>query len=102
MTKRQMIHSSFDIRHLSLQAHYAKLDSPEPSRTSMPYPIQEFWKLAVESQLFAPEECQRLAGAFAQIRGAMETGNAFTLSEWLITQRVLTRYQAKVLLARRP
>ncbi len=68
----------------------------------MPYPIQEFWKLAVESRLFAPEECQRLAGAFAQVRGAMETGNASTLSEWLITQRVLTRYQAKVLLARRP
>jgi serine/threonine-protein kinase len=68
----------------------------------MPYPIQEFWKLAVESQLYSPEECQRLTGSFSQIKGAMETGNAFTLSEWLISQRVLTRYQAKVLLARRP
>src|SRR5688500_615617 len=68
----------------------------------MPYPIQEFWKLAVESRLFAPEECQRLSGSFAQIKGAMETGNASTLSEWLISQHVLTRYQAKVLLARRP
>lgn len=68
----------------------------------MPFPIQEFWSLAIESRLFSPPECQRLAGAFAQIKGAMESGNAFTLSEWLISQNVLTRYQAKVLLARRP
>lgn len=68
----------------------------------MPFPIQEFWGLAIESRLFSPPECQRLAGAFAQIKGAMESGNAFTLSEWLISQNVLTRYQAKVLLARRP
>lgn len=68
----------------------------------MPYPIQEFWDLAIESQLYTTEECQRLAKSFSQIKGAMETGNAFTLSEWLITQRALTRYQAKVLLARRP
>ena len=67
----------------------------------MPFPIQEFWNLAVESRLFTPDECKRLGGAFAQIRGASETGNAFTLSEWLISQKVLTRYQAKVLLARR-
>src|SRR5688572_18064969 len=86
---------------VKLRMFFAGFRSASP-RKNMPFPIQEFWNLATESRLFTPQECQRLAGAFGQIRGATESGNAFTLSEWLISQRVMTRYQAKVLLARRP
>ncbi len=63
--------------------------------------IDTFWKLALESQSLSGEQQQRLAAEFGKIRGAAEAG-ASVLAEWLVSQRVLSRYQTKVLLAGRP
>ncbi len=64
--------------------------------------IAEFWKLAVESRLLAPADCQRLEAAFTGVKGASSQGNAATLGEWLAASGTLSRYQVQTLLARRP
>jgi len=63
--------------------------------------IQDFWQLLLNAQLMAPDHCQRLQQQFSQIKGAMN-GNGATLAEWLISQRQLSRFQAKVLLSGQP
>lgn len=71
-------------------------------RSAMSIAIAEFWKLAVESRLLAPSDCQRLEAAFTGVKGAASQGNAATLGEWLAANGTLSRYQVQTLLARRP
>jgi hypothetical protein len=66
----------------------------------MPSAQQKFWKLAIDSRLLALEECRRLHGDFAQATGAAPD-DATALARWLIQEGVLTRYQARILLAGR-
>ncbi|MFT5526866.1 MAG: hypothetical protein ACI9G1_001510 [Pirellulaceae bacterium] len=63
--------------------------------------IADFWRLATESYLIDSNQYQQLSQNFAQVKGAGTQGNSKTLSEWLIAQKVLTRYQATILLGGR-
>jgi serine/threonine protein kinase len=63
--------------------------------------IPDFWQLILNAQLMTPEHVQALQGQFGQMKGA-NNGNAATLAEWLIAQRQLSRFQAKVLLSGQP
>lgn len=63
--------------------------------------IPDFWKLASESRLLSADECQRLSTAYQQAARPGTNGGAAALADWLVSQRKLTRYQAKILLARR-
>lgn len=60
--------------------------------------IPEFWKLALESRLLAPEHCQQLAASYEQTKGALGQSSAKSLVEWLTSINVLSKYQATVLL----
>lgn len=62
--------------------------------------IPDFWRLALESQLLTQAQCQQLATSFGTSQGA--STEVQTLAKWLIAQNVISRYQAKVLLAGRP
>lgn len=62
--------------------------------------IPDFWKLVLESKLLTREQCQHLATSYGSSQGATADANA--LATWLITQNVLSRYQASILLAGRP
>ncbi len=64
--------------------------------------VPEFWKLVIESQLLDAEQCQQLGSRWGHVKGAAELQQAKTLAEWLVSQNVLSRYQAKILLAGRP
>ncbi len=68
----------------------------------MSIPIDNFWRLLVESRLLTPEDCQRLNGEFGHVKGAAQQGNSRTLSEWLVSRNVISRYQASLLQAGRP
>ena len=68
----------------------------------MSIPPDQFWRLTAESGALSPGECRKLTADFAQVKGAAVQGNSRTLAEWLIAQRMLTRYQAKILLKGRP
>jgi len=61
----------------------------------------ELWKLLAESRLLSNEDCRRLGAAFAQ-SGINGEATGQVLADWLVGQKSITRYQAKVLLARRP
>jgi hypothetical protein len=63
--------------------------------------VPDFWKLLVESRLLSAEQVEPLRGAFDQMPGAARAGSALALSEWLVSQHVISRYQATVLLAGR-
>ena len=62
--------------------------------------IPDFWRLALESQLLTQAQCQQLATSFGTSQGA--STDVQKLAKWLIAQNVVSRYQAKVLLAGRP
>jgi len=64
--------------------------------------VDDFWKLLVESQLLTADHCRELNLSFGQVKGAAQQSNARTLAEWLISQDLISRYQAKILLAGRP
>jgi serine/threonine protein kinase len=64
----------------------------------MALPVADFWKLVIESQLLTAEQCQRYAAEFGAVKGANQS-SAATLAEWLISQNIISRYQATVLLA---
>ncbi len=68
----------------------------------MPVSVHEFWKLLVESRLATNEQLHPLKEKFAKVKGAETQGNSTTLSEWLVANGVVSRYQAKVLMAGRP
>ena len=59
---------------------------------------QKFWKLVIDSRLLALEECQRLHADFGRATQA-EPDDTGALARWLVAEGVLTRYQARVLLA---
>ena len=60
---------------------------------------RELWRLLSESRLMPAERIEKLKGDFARVKGAGEQANAAALAEWLIAQKLITRYQAKILLA---
>lgn len=64
--------------------------------------ILEFWKLAIASGLLTPARCQQLHAKFAGLKGASQQANLGSLTQWLVAERVLTRYQAAQLAAGRP
>ena len=61
--------------------------------------IPDFWKLLIESQLLTREQCQHLATQFGGSQGA--ANDVQVLAKWLISQNVISRYQAAVVLAGR-
>ena len=65
----------------------------------MPVSIPDFWNLLVASRLAASSSLPKLQDQFSQVKGADTQGNSTTLAQWLISQGVLSKYQAKVLLA---
>ena len=67
----------------------------------VPLPVPEFWKLILESQLLTAEQCQQLGTQWGRIKGAADQSQAKALAEWLVSQKYLSRYQAKILLAGR-
>lgn len=62
--------------------------------------IPDFWRLTLESKLLTQGQCQQLATSFGTSQGAAT--DVQVLAKWLIAQNVISRYQAKVLLAGRP
>lgn len=64
--------------------------------------IPDFWNLLVASRLTSRNSVPKLEEQFAKVKGAETQGNAVTLAQWLISHGVISRYQAKVLLAGHP
>ena len=64
--------------------------------------VSDFWKLAVRSRAVTLEEAKRLNASFARTPGAIRNANSRTVAEWLIASGVLSRYQARQLLANKP
>jgi eukaryotic-like serine/threonine-protein kinase len=62
--------------------------------------IPDFWKLVLDSQLLTREQCQHLATSYGSSQGP--TTDVKSLAKWLISQNVLSRYQASILIAGRP
>ncbi len=67
----------------------------------MSVPLDDFWKLTAESQLIPVEKYRELRVRFRHLRGAAGRANARAAASWLVNQKVLTTYQAQVLLAGR-
>ena len=64
--------------------------------------IAEFWKLAVESKLLSADDARKYNDAFARAKGgAVSDADLQRLVKSLISSGVVSRYQAKVLLAGR-
>ncbi len=61
---------------------------------------QKFWKLVIDGRLYALEECQRLHAEFRKVSSA-PPDDAGALARWLVSEGVLSRYQARILLAGR-
>ncbi|MEX2185156.1 MAG: serine/threonine-protein kinase [Pirellulales bacterium] len=61
--------------------------------------VADFWKLAIESKLLTAQQCQQFAEEFGRVKGAAQGATAGTLAEWLISQNIISRYQATILLA---
>ncbi len=72
-----------------------------PAESAMGVTLQEFWRLVVSSGLYDEAQCRRLADAYAKAKQNAAQPGLGPLPEWLVAQRVLTRYQAKILLAGR-
>ncbi len=64
--------------------------------------IDDFWRLTAASGLLSEERCQQLRADFAGLKGAPGQANSRSVAEWLVATKVLTPYQAKILLAGRP
>ncbi len=60
----------------------------------------DFWKLFAESRLVSTQQAQELEQRFAELRPEAQ-GNPVSLAQWLMGEELLSRYQAKVLLAGR-
>lgn len=63
---------------------------------------EQFWHLAARSGLLTAERCQALAQEASQSVGPVPQGNLVALAEWLVKTRVISRYQAAVLLKGQP
>lgn len=64
--------------------------------------IDDFWNLAVASELLSSAECDELRAEFADLKGAGRQANARSLAQWLVATGRMTRYQAAVLASGRP
>lgn len=62
--------------------------------------IVDFWKLVRQSKLLSGEQCQKFHSEFARNPSGENSGPA--LADWLVGKNVISRYQAKVLLAGQP
>jgi serine/threonine protein kinase len=62
--------------------------------------LERFWKLVAESQLLSDTNCTALAVKFVQQQGP--SASAELAARWLIDDKRISPYQAKVLLAGRP
>src|SRR3954468_3172674 len=60
--------------------------------------ISDFWRLLAESRLLTAPQVQQLAGEFAGSQPPTEQANSKAAAQWLLTRKVLSRYQAMVLL----
>lgn len=65
----------------------------------MAIPTAELWRLLSESRLVDPARLPQIQAGFAGVKGAANSDNSRTLAEWLVAERYVSRYQAKVLLA---
>lgn len=63
--------------------------------------IPVFWKLLGESRLLTAEQCKKLSSDFVKEKGAAQQETAKSLGEWLVSRKVLSRYQTAILLAGR-
>ena len=61
---------------------------------------RDLWRLLVKSGLLSEAERHRLEERIAQASGGDEA-DTMALAKWLIAERAITRYQAKVLLSGR-
>ncbi len=64
----------------------------------MTLPLDQFWKLAAESQLFEVERLATLRQNFDGFYGGRRQLTGRMAAEWLVKQRELTVYQARILL----
>ena len=64
--------------------------------------VAEIWNLAVDSQLLEKRRAQELITLFKEETSSTGGAAPKAVAEWLIRRQVITRYQAKVLLAGRP
>ena len=58
--------------------------------------VHEFWNLLATSRLVSADQLGKLQTDFSALRGA-DRANAVLLAEWLISEDILTRFQAGVL-----
>jgi len=63
---------------------------------------EQFWHLAAASGLLTSERCQLLAGQFGLLGDTAHQGDAVAVAKWLVSTRVLSHYQASVLLRGQP
>lgn len=61
---------------------------------------KDLWRLLVASRLRSAAECQKLAARYQE--ATANGDDAAKLAEWLVAERLITRYHAKVLLSGRP
>ena len=64
--------------------------------------VAEFWKHAVASRLLETQRAEELVALFQEQVPSAHGATAKGLADWLIRRQVISRYQAKVLLAGRP
>ncbi len=64
--------------------------------------IAEFWKLAIESKVLSAEEARKYSAAFSRAKGSsVGDGDVQKLAKSLVSNGIISRYQAKVLMAGR-
>jgi len=59
-----------------------------------------FWSLVAKSRLLTRDQCQQLSARLKQ-NAAVDTADPKQIAQWLVTQNVLSRYQATILLGGR-
>lgn len=64
--------------------------------------IKDFWQFVLASRLFSQSACEKWAVRSAQELGPERATEPKRVAEWLISQKVISRYQAQVLLAGNP
>ncbi|HEY2838221.1 MAG TPA: protein kinase [Pirellulales bacterium] len=63
--------------------------------------VQQFWQMIVRSGLHDEAACRQFADAFFKAKDAGDLAIP-SLPEWLVANKALTRYQAKILIAGQP
>src|SRR5689334_23610068 len=74
---------------------------PQDDYDSVSVSISDFWRLLAESRLLAAPQVQQLAAEFAGTQPPTEQAISKAAAQWLLSRKVLSRYQATVLLAGR-